>query len=126
MIRKLKFRGFSIKGEVVFGDFLTPWADDQHYPIIRDTADYKDGIAHCYYHDVREGSVHQLIAIDKNGNEVYECDSVIRILELNDDGELVHVEAFPMQATFDDFSAINNGEIILVEPYRYDSQNKTA
>ena len=64
--------------------------------------------------------------IDKNGKEIFECDSVIRILELNDDGELVHVEAFPMQATFDDFSAINNGEIILVEPYRYDSQNKTA
>lgn len=60
MIRKLKFRGFSVKGEVVYGDYLTPWADDQHYPIIRDTADYK------------------------------------------------------------------NGEIILVEPYRYGSQNKTA
>ena len=60
---------------------------------------------------VEEDSVSQLIAVDKNGNEVYEGDKVIRV---RGDEDFTPEKAFPMTATFEDFAAIRDGEIILV------------
>ena len=59
---------------------------------------------------VEEDSVSQLIAVDKNGNEVYEGDKVIRVA-----GEDFNPEkAFPFYADFRDYGAIIDGEIVLV------------
>jgi len=85
MDRKIKFRGRDIKtGKYVFGDFITPWADDQKFPRIRSTRDYyKDQngnkVADCVYYDVYPNSVSQLIAIDKHGYEIYEGDEVVSL-----------------------------------------------
>lgn len=59
-------------------------------------------------------SLAQLVGVDSNGNEVYEGDMVERIADY-DDEDFDRAKAFPMAATFDDFSAINDGQIILVE-----------
>ena len=58
--------------------------------------------------------IEQLIAVDKNGREVFEGDLVVRIAD-DDDPDFDRAKAFPMAATFDDFSAIINGQIILAE-----------
>lgn len=53
--------------------------------------------------------IEQFIATDKNGFDVYEGDKVIRIA-----GEdFIPEKTFPMSATFDDFSAIRDGKIVL-------------
>lgn len=57
-------------------------------------------------------SVAQLIAVDKNGREVYEGDTLKRFDELDADDTL--------SATFDDFSAINDGQMILAEAHHDD------
>lgn len=63
--------------------------------------------------EVDPASVAQLIAVDKNGNEVFEGDLVERIADY--DADFDRAKSFPMAATFDDYSAIINEQIILAE-----------
>ena len=66
-------------------------------------------------HVIRHGSAEQLIGVDANGAEVYEGDKVQRIKEWNEErADYDMVAAFPMAATFDDYTAINDGEIVKV------------
>lgn len=59
--------------------------------------------------EIKPESVSQLIAVDKNGKEVYEGDKVIRVA-----GEDFNPEkAFPFYADFRDYGAIIDGEIVL-------------
>ena len=65
-----------------------------------------------YAYEVLEGDVAQLIGIDAHGREVYEGDKVIRIAG---DEDFNPKKTYPMAATFDDYAAIRDEEIILVE-----------
>ena len=90
-MREIKFKGSKRSGrKVVFGleDYLSLTG------VLRET-------------------VKQLIGVDALGAEVYEGDSVIRRYEWDDAAnDYVKVERFPMKATFDDYAAIANGEVI--------------
>ena len=108
-MRQIKFRGRDIKtGNLVYGDYITPWADDQNYPRIRSTRDwYKNNVGHkvadCGYYDVFPDSVSQLIAVDKHGNEIYEGD------------EIVSRFGSSCYATFRHYGDILDGSITFVE-----------
>lgn len=56
-------------------------------------------------------SVAQLIGVDAHGREVYEGDKVIRVAG---DEDFNPEKAYPMAATFEDYAAIRDEEIILV------------
>ena len=113
-MRTIKFRGRYVKdyigneyvaeGEMIYGGYVE-----------------LNGKPHIIPHDmalqVQPGSVAQLIGIDANGREVYEGDTVIRIVPNPDwdDEDFEPEKTFPMAATFDDYSAIRDEEIILEE-----------
>ena len=108
-MRTIKFRGQSIGGHYVHG-LLTKKKIRNNGNVCWAIA-AGDGLRSADVVPVNEESIAQLIAVDSNGREVYEGDSVIRICD--SDGK--PVECFPMRATFDDYFAINNGEIVLCE-----------
>ena len=109
-MRQIKFRGSDMNGHYVYG-LLTKkkirnggrlsWAIATGNCSLGETIPVSD-------------SFQQLIAIDKNNREVYENDKVIRIADIDDEDFDIE-KSFPMYATFDDYTAINNGEIVLVE-----------
>lgn len=104
-MRQIKFRGRRIDtGEFIYGDLLT---GGKEFAIISDTL----------WAMVAPDSVAQLIGIDANGREVYEGDTVIRIAPSPDwkDGDFNPEKTYPMAAAFDDYAAIRDEEIILVE-----------
>ena len=76
-------------------------------PFIRSWQDLK-------YVSVETESVALLIGVDKNGKEVYEGDKVIRI-EDKDDPDFDGAKTFPMYASFEDYGAIRDEEIVLAE-----------
>lgn len=96
-MRTINFRAKRVdNGEVIYGDI----------------ARTEVGFLINGYEVIPE-SVSQLIALDKNGFEVYEGDTVLRILEMDEDtGDLVPVEKLPMAADFRDYGAILDGEIV--------------
>ncbi len=113
-MRQIKFRGHAISDscgqsvdKIVHGDLIHEW----NKPCILDDDDGD-------IYEVEPESVAQLIAVDINGREVYEGDMVERIADYDPDFD--RAKAFPMAATFDDFSAINDGQIILVEAHHDD------
>lgn len=86
-MRTIKFRGVSIdetpaslKGQYVYGDYLTPWEEGRGTQIRMTKGDHKDEFgnvsAYCYKIEVDPDSVAQLIGVDKKGNEVYEGDEI--------------------------------------------------
>ena len=104
-MRQIKFRGLTLEGKFIYGDYRRIGVR----PHI-----YKRG--QCYYEEraveVTPESVAQLIGIDANGREVYEGDTVIRIAG---DEDFNPEKTFPMAAAFDDYAAIRDEEIVLVE-----------
>lgn len=104
-MRQIKFRGLTLEGKFIYGDYRCIGI----HPHI-----YKRG--QCYYEEraveVKPESVAQLIGIDANGREVYEGDTVIRIAG---DEDFNPEKTYPMAAAFDDYAAIRDEEIILVE-----------
>ena len=109
---------------------LTAWEDGNKLPKIRSTADYNetgDGTAYCHYYSVHPKSIAQLIATDANKAEVYEGDTVKRIRIYDDDAQdYIDYDALPFAATFEDYAAIINGEIVLVDSADVQKQTKTA
>lgn len=101
-MRIIKFRGKDAYGKYRYGDL---WQRTDG-TVIMDN--------YCW-HRVHSDSVCQLIACDKNGCDVYEGDKIVRIADYDDDGKLIPVDNQPMNATFDDFGAICNGEIIAIQ-----------
>lgn len=109
-MRQIKFRGRRIDtGEFVYGDLM-------HMTGGRIGIIFDKRVAAV---EVEPESVAQLIAVDINGRDVYEGDLVERIADY-DDEDFDRAKAFPMAATFDDFSAINDGQIILAEAHHDD------
>ena len=103
-MRTIKFRGKNRRNEIFYGDLLR----------VNGRAQIYDG----NYHFVKDETVAQLIGVDKNGKEVYEGDKVKRILDMDYDGEWIRVDpakAWEFEASFNDYSAILNEEIILVK-----------
>ena len=107
-MRQIKFRGHALLdscGEsvdkIVYGDII------QEYNVVK-VFDWEDGDIY----EVTPDSVSQLVGIDANGREVYEGDTVIRIAG---DEDVNPEKAYPMAAAFDDYAAIRDEEIILVE-----------
>ena len=105
-MRQIKFRGRNLKGELVYGSY--------YYEHFTDTPKEIHAIISEYGVEwrVKPESVAQLIGIDAHGREVYEGDTVIRI---EGDEDFNPEKAFPMAAAFDDYAAIRDEEIILVE-----------
>lgn len=104
-MREIKFRGRDIEtGKLVFGSlveyeggkyrfWINPLEGDRNYPVDPE-------------------SVAQLIGVDRNGAEIFEGDTVIRI---GGDEDFDEEKAFPMTATFEDYAPIRDGEIIKFE-----------
>ena len=105
-MREIKFRGHDINGNYVYG-LLTKKK-------IRSNGTIRYAIArgNCSLAETVPigDEFAQLIGVDKNGREVYEGDKVIRIAGVDFDPE----KTFPMYATFEDYAAIRDGEIVLV------------
>ncbi len=116
-MKKIKFRGRMIASEI-HNEYI---AEDEMLIGGYVEIDGKPHIVHkmtmgWVISEVKPESVAQLIGVDKNGAEVYEGDKVIRETFIDDEGNEHEVlEAFPMAATFEDFSAIENGEIVKVK-----------
>lgn len=103
-MRQIKFRGETLGGRIVYGFFCCTEVEDVTLPcIIVEEGDYRQ---------VKPESVAQLIGIDANGREVYEGDTVIRIAG---DEDFNPEKTYPMAAAFDDYAAIRDEEIVLVE-----------
>ena len=99
-MREIAFRGMNFfTKELVYGQTIRQTDDGFDFW-------NGDDWIHCTNCD-------QLIAIDKNNREVYENDKVIRIADVDDEDFDIE-KSFPMYATFDDYTAINSGEIVLV------------
>ena len=108
-MRQIKFRGRDIETDrTVYGGYEVGRCGE---PIIITnlTAAY----------EVTPESVAQLIGIDADGSEIYEGDLVMRVAPSPDWDEYTQrtfdtAKAFPMRATFEDYRAIRDEEIILV------------
>lgn len=111
-MRKIKFRGRDIETgkQIIYGNGYAELNGKKYI------FDEKFGIA---YH-IEPDSVSQLIGCDSNGAEVYEGDPVKRIKYWEDDYVLdfhgyVDCDGKIFQASFSDFDAILNGEIVKME-----------
>lgn len=107
-MRQIKFRGKAVwGGKIVYGNL--DYRESKYcteYAIRGQNAN--SWHSPCWEVVVKPETVAQLIAIDKNGNEVYEGDKVIRIA-----GEDFNPEkAFPFYADFRDYGAIIDEEVI--------------
>ena len=101
-MRQIKFRGREVDtGHIVYGNYLQSGNGASYI------------VNALFISKVEPDTVGQLIAVDKNRRDIYEGDLVERIADYDEDFD--RAKTFPMAATFDDFSAINNGEIILAE-----------
>ena len=99
MKRQIKFRGHNFfTKEFVYGQTIRETDDGWDFWS-------GDDWIHCT-------DCNQFIGVDANGFEVYEDDKVIRIAG---DEDFDIEKSFPMAATFEDFSAIRDGEIVLTE-----------
>ena len=100
-MRQIKFRGRDIEtGEYVYAELgqVSAEINPEYLTFITDDVYTVMDVA-------------QLIGIDAHGREVYEGDKVIRVA-----GEgFSKAKMFPMAATFEDYAAIRDEEIILVE-----------
>lgn len=93
MNRIIKFRGVTSKGKTIYG-FAFQYRGEKTWNILDENMDVWK---------INRAGVSQLIATDINGNEIYEGDfCTCKAAVMN-----------PFQATFDHFSAIRDGKIIL-------------
>lgn len=105
-MRQIKFRGESVEGSKLYQGYLVVYPN-LHYThwIITAGGDPNQ--------PVKPESVVQFIGVDANGVEVWEDDPVERIAR---DGvpltEREREKTFPMAATFEDYGAIRDGEIV--------------
>ena len=98
-MRTIKFRGIdSVTKKPVYG-YYCPFLCDENYPMIAVAAGFVK---------IDDGSLAQLIGVDPDGNEIFEGDEVIRIAGEDYEPE----KTFPMAATFEDFAAIRDGQIV--------------
>ena len=106
MNRIIEFRARSIEtGEYVYGDFIH-----------RGPLEGKPGIIddEDYFHEIDPVSLAQLVAVDFNGNAVFEGDIAHRIKQWNDDTcSFLNVDGLPFTASFEDFAPIRDGLIVL-------------
>ena len=100
-MREIKFRGYDTN------DGARTWVTFTLDELLSGSDDYEL---------IDPDTVVQLIETDKNGCEVYEGDTVIRIAPNPDwdEDDFDAAKAFPMAATFDDYRAIRDGEIVKV------------
>lgn len=85
-MRTIKFRGISKEtGKKVFGYYLKSGDDDQIF----------DGE---FFHSVEPESVAQFISLDKNGDELYEGDTVVSEFNTNDKARIVFFDKSGKQA----------------------------
>lgn len=101
-MRQIKFRGRDIDtGEYVYAELgqVAAEINPEYLTFITDDTYTVMDVA-------------QLVGIDANGHEVYEGDTVIRIAG---DEDFNPEKAYPMAAAFDDYAAIRDEEIVLVE-----------
>lgn len=68
-MRQIKFRGKTLDGKIVFG-YYVPTCPMSSFPGIVDDMDY--------IHAIEPDSIAQLVGHDKDGNEVYEGDILVR------------------------------------------------
>ena len=94
-MRQIKFRGKRLDG------FGYAYGDLTHVEHERGTRSYVGGYL--------VGEVAQLIGVDANGAEVYEGDTIIRVIGSKPE------KTFPMYASFSDYDAIRDGELILIK-----------
>ena len=115
-MRQIKFRGRFIK-DYIHNEYV---AEDEMLYGGYVELDGKPHIVHKHtmgwiMSEVKPESVQQLIGVDANGKEVYEGDTVERIAR---DGvpltKREREKTFPMAATFEDYGAIQDEEIIKV------------
>lgn len=112
-MRQIKFRGVDWEtGEYVYGDL-----NQGNYVEVCPRIKPRKKKAR-YVKDVA-----QLIGVDAHGCEVYEGDKVIRIAG---DEDFNPEKAYPMAATFEDYAAIRDEEIILVEAVNDGRTDKSA
>lgn len=112
-MRQIKFRGRVPDddkpdgGKIVYGYLVVYDSGKYTHWLIRPNEDRNVPVV--------PSSVEQLIGIDKYGTEVYEGDRVIRIFDYDDNGNRIKVSNWGMNATFEDFAAIRDGDIILIK-----------
>ena len=99
-MRAIKFRGHKFfGGALVYGQQIRE--TDDGFAIWNDEDEW-----------IHTTDLEQLIAVDKNGHEVFEGDTVIRIAG---DEDFDEEKSFPFAATFEDYRALLDGELILAE-----------
>lgn len=81
-MRTIKFRGINKEtGEKVFGYYLKSGDDVQIF----------DGE---YFHSVEPESVAQFISLDKNGDEIYEGDTLVSELDLSNSAKMLILDKY--------------------------------
>ena len=113
-MRPIRFRGKTFIGEIVYG-YYVPQCPMSSFPCIVDDQEFMQ--------EVYPKSIEQLIAVDKNYNDVYEKDLIIAVSFVDDEGNYHEViDARPYEATWEDYRAIIDGEVVL---YKGDSDDAT-
>lgn len=106
-MRPIRFRGKTFIGEIVYGYYM-PQCPMSSFPCIVDDQEFMQ--------EVYPESIEQLIAVDKNHNDVYENDLIFQPSGFDDEGYYHEViDACPYEASLSDYSDIISGNVVLYE-----------